>query len=101
MADITVQQLKERMDNDEQLNIIDVRESYEHEEFNIGGSLIPLGDLPASISKLGNLKDAEVIVYCRSGSRSGMAAQFLSQNGFSNVRNLSGGMLHWQEVHGS
>jgi len=98
MSDITVQQLKQRLDQGEELNIIDVRETYEHEEFNIGGRLIPLGELPGSIDKIENLKDQEIVVYCRSGSRSGMAAQFLSQSGFENVRNLTGGMLHWQEV---
>ena len=100
MSDITVQQLKERIDAEEALHIIDVRESYEHEEFNIGGELIPLNDIPTAISKLSENKEEEIIVYCRSGNRSGMAQQFLKQAGFANVRNLIGGMLHWQEVFG-
>jgi rhodanese-related sulfurtransferase len=96
MNDITAEELKERMDKGEQLNIIDVREEHENEEFNIGGQLIPLGTLPDHISELDNLKEEEVIVYCRSGNRSGQAKMFMSDMGFTRVRNLVGGMLNWQ-----
>lgn len=100
MADITTEELKQRMDNGEQLTIIDVREPYEYEEFNIKGQLIPLGELPARIGELEAFKDSEVIVHCRSGARSNSAKLFLEDAGFSNVRNLLGGMLDWQARYG-
>ena len=98
--DITVQQLKEKIDNQESFVLIDVREPWENEEFNIGGQLIPVGDLMAKIPDLEAHKEEEVVVYCRSGNRSGMAQALLQSAGFLNVRNLTGGMLHWQDVFG-
>jgi rhodanese-related sulfurtransferase len=96
MADITCEELKERMDKGEELTVIDVREPHEFEEFNIGARLIPLGTLPAKVGELETLKDQEVIVHCRSGARSANAKMFLQDHGFSNVRNLLGGMLEWR-----
>lgn len=96
MADITTEELKQRMDNGEQLNVIDVRELHEYEEFNINGKLIPLGELPSRLSEVEHLKNEEIIVHCRSGARSGNAKMFLEDHGFSNVRNLLGGMLDWR-----
>lgn len=99
MQNITAEELKQRMDNGEALNIVDVREPHEHEEFNIGGILIPLGDVRAmQIDEIEDLKDKEVIVYCKSGNRSGQAAMLLETMGFSNVVNLQGGMMRWREV---
>ena len=92
---ITVQELNERLKKNEKLNIIDVREPFEHDMSNIGGVLIPLGDLPHQIEQIDDLKNEEVIVYCRSGNRSGSACQYLTRLGFSNVRNLEGGMSRW------
>ncbi|MCL4109267.1 UNVERIFIED_CONTAM: hypothetical protein GTU68_063035 [Idotea baltica] len=97
---ITVEELKERLDKSEKLNLIDVREIYEHEEVNIGGELIPLGTIPTSVEDLWDKKDEEIIVYCRSGNRSGQAQQFLLQSGFTNVLNLTGGMLAWVDKYG-
>jgi len=97
MEDLTVQQLKEKLDKKEDFILIDVRENYEHEEFNIGGKLVPLGDLMTALPDLENAKEKEVIVYCRSGNRSGMAKDLLIGLGFKNVRNTLGGMLAWQE----
>jgi len=95
--DITVQELKERMDaGDSNFVLIDVREPYEHEEFNIGGQLIPVGQVMAAIPSLEAHKDDEIIVYCRSGNRSGMAKMLMETAGFKNVKNLLGGMLAWQ-----
>ena len=99
--DITVQQLKEKQDKNDSFVLIDVREQWENDEFNIGGQLIPLGDLMNKIPELESHKNEEVVVYCRSGNRSGMAQQILQSAGFSNVRNLIGGVVHWQEVHGN
>lgn len=95
--DITVQELKERLDKGEQLNLIDVREPNEYEADNIGAKLIPLGDLPYELDQLDGLQDEEVIVHCRSGARSARAQQLLEENGFTNVRNVTGGMLAYRE----
>ena len=100
MQDITVQELKERMDNSENLIVIDVREPHEYEEYNIGARLIPLGSLPDYMDELNQHNNAEIIVHCRSGMRSGNAKLFMMDNGFSNVRNLLGGMLAWRDAFG-
>lgn len=99
--DITVQELKNKIDAEEKFVLVDVRESYEHDEFNMGGKLMPLGELPSSMAELSQSKDDEVVVYCRSGKRSGMAQRLLQQAGFRNVRNLEGGVLAWVDAHGS
>ncbi|WP_341837087.1 rhodanese-like domain-containing protein [Chitinophaga pollutisoli] len=102
MENITVEDLKKRIDSGEQLNLVDVREPHENAEFNIGGTLVPLGDIRSmEIGAIEGLKDEEVIVYCRSGNRSGQAAMVLETMGFSNVKNLAGGMLKWQETFGA
>ncbi|WP_298737522.1 rhodanese-like domain-containing protein [uncultured Chitinophaga sp.] len=101
MENITSEELKQRLDNGEQLNIVDVREPHEHADFNIGGTLVPLGQIQAmQVDELEDLKDKEVIVYCRSGNRSGQAAMILETMGFQNVKNLVGGMLKWEEKFG-
>lgn len=94
--DITVQELKQRLDAGEKLNIFDVREPNEYEADNIGAHLIPLGDLAYELDQLDGLQDDEVIVHCRSGSRSARAQQILEENGFTNVRNLIGGLLAYR-----
>lgn len=94
--DISVQELRERLDKGETLNLIDVREPNEYEVDNIGATLIPLGELPYRVDELDGLQDQEVIVHCRSGARSARAQQFLEENGFTNVRNLVGGMLAYR-----
>lgn len=98
--DINVQELKQKLDQDEKFLFIDVRERHEYEDFNLGGKLIPLGDIPEAIASLEEHKSDEIVIYCRSGQRSGMAQQFLQQHGFSNVRNLTGGVLAWVELFG-
>lgn len=97
MNDITVEELKERMDRGESLHIIDVREPHEYEEFNIGAKLIPLGTLPDAAAGMDVLKNEEIILHCRSGARSGNTKLYLQELGFSKVRNLLGGMLAWRE----
>lgn len=101
MNDITVEELKERMEKGESLHIIDVREPFEYEEYNIGARLIPLASLPDAASELESLKDAEIILHCRSGARSGNAKLYLQEIGFTKVRNLLGGMLAWRERFGN
>jgi len=98
--DITVQELKEKLDKKEEFVFIDVREPHEYQEFNLGAQLIPLGKIVESISELEAHKDQEVVVHCRSGARSGMAQQVMQQSGFKNVRNLTGGVLAWLEIYG-
>jgi rhodanese-related sulfurtransferase len=101
MENITPEEVKARLQKGEALNLVDVREPNENAEFNIGGQLVPLGNVRAmQVDELENLKDKEVIVYCRSGNRSGQAALLLETMGFQNVKNLQGGMLAWEEKFG-
>lgn len=99
--DLTVTELKAKMDAQEPVVLVDVREDYEHEEFNIGGTLIPVGTLAQRMGELEGHKEAEIVVYCRSGKRSGVAKQMLERAGFPQVRNLLGGMLDWEEQYGT
>ncbi|GAB3201353.1 rhodanese-related sulfurtransferase [Pontibacter aydingkolensis] len=93
-SDITAEELKERLAKGETPVIIDVREDWEYQEANIAGARnIPLGALPQQLEDLEDLKDKEVIVQCRSGARSATAKAFMQQQGFSNVRNLLGGIM--------
>ncbi len=102
MTTMTVEQLKARIDAGEQLNIIDVREPNEYQEFNIGAKLVPLGKITSmQADELDDLKDEEVILHCRSGKRSATAGLFLESMGFKNTVNVEGGMLAWQEKFGS
>lgn len=99
MVTITAEEVKRRLDAGEKLHIIDVREPHENAEFNIGGLLLPLGKVQTmQIDEIEDLKNEEVIVYCRSGNRSGQACQILELAGFTNTRNLVGGMLNWRET---
>jgi rhodanese-related sulfurtransferase len=101
MENISVEEVKERLSKGEQLNLVDVREPYEHEDFNIGGILFPLGDIQAMmVEELEELKDIEVILYCRSGNRSAQAGMILDMLGFENTKNLVGGMVSWEEKFG-
>lgn len=98
MTTITVEEVKARIDTGEQLNILDVREPHENAEFNIGGSLIPLGKIQSmQLDDIEDWKKEEIIVYCRSGNRSGQACLILEAAGFNNVKNLTGGMLEWRD----
>ena len=98
MNNITPEEVKARLDAGEKLELVDVREPSENEVFNIGGVLLPLGKIKDfDIDSIESLKDKEVIFYCRSGNRSGQAAMMLESMGFTNVKNLVGGMLSWQE----
>ena len=95
---ISVEELKARIDAGETLHLVDVREPGEHAEFNIGGLLLPLGNVRTlQIDEIDGWKDEEVICYCRSGNRSGQACRILETAGFTNVKNVTGGMLAWQD----
>lgn len=98
MKTIDVQTLHQKIADGETLNLVDVREPSEHSEFNIGGILLPLGEIRVGDTEtIEHLKDAEVFLYCRSGNRSGQAAMVLESLGFSNVVNVTGGMLSWRD----
>lgn len=101
MEDISVQELKQRIDAGDAPVLIDVRETYEWEEFNIGGQLVPLGTLQATLPDLEEFEEREIVVFCRSGARSAAAKDFLLKQGFKKVRNLMGGMMAWQASFGS
>jgi rhodanese-related sulfurtransferase len=98
MTNITPEEVKKRLDAGEILNLIDVREPHENAEFNIGGKLLPLGKIQSMQTEdIEDLRSEEVILYCRSGNRSGIAAMTLDSMGFTNTKNLIGGMLTWQQ----
>ena len=95
MQIIEATELKQRLVS-EKINLIDVRQPEEHAEFNIGGILLPLGNIMSmQIDEIEDLRNEEVICYCRSGQRSMQAAMMLETMGFTNVKNLAGGMLGW------
>ena len=96
--DITCQEVKDRLNNGENFNFIDVREEWEYEENNIGAKLIPLGELPNRLSEIEHMKDEEVVVHCKSGGRSGQAKKYLNGQGYSNVRNMVGGITAYMEL---
>ncbi len=97
MEIIQIDELKRRMDANDILHLIDVRQPEENAEFNIGGTLLPLGNiLSMQMEEIEDLKEDEIICYCRSGQRSMQAAMMLESMGFKNVKNLVGGMLGWQ-----
>ncbi len=95
MNEISVQELKEKIDKGEDFQLIDVREDFEYETSNLGGQLIPLGGILIETDKIA--RDKDVVIMCRSGKRSAMAIQQLEQQGFTNLYNLYGGILAWAE----
>jgi len=101
MKQITAEELKARMNNGETLHIIDVREPAEYAEYNIGGKLIPLGKIVnMQIDELEDLKNEELILHCKGGTRSTQACLILEQAGFTNVVNLTGGAIAFQRLPG-
>ncbi len=98
MTNISVATLKQRIAKGDKVNLLDVREPDERAAFNIGGTFIPLGNIMAmQTDELDELKKEEIICYCRSGKRSVQAAMMLETLGFTNIVNLDGGMIAWQE----
>lgn len=101
MTNITVTELKNRIDAGEELHIIDVREPSEYAEYNIGAKLIPLGQIAnMQLDELEDLKNAELIIHCKMGGRSMQACMILEQAGFTNVVNVTGGVMAWKELFG-
>jgi adenylyltransferase/sulfurtransferase len=90
---MSVKELKQRLDQGDKLLVLDVREPWEYQIANIGGHLIPLNDLPKRVAELN--ADQEIVVQCKSGGRSQRAAEFLARNGFEKIHNLAGGITAW------
>ena len=97
--DMTVAELKSRLEMHEPVQLIDVREQLEFHTFNIGGENIPLGKLLAEVDEMEYDTDQEIVVICQRGLRSETARRVLESKGFTNVKNLSGGLLAWRKAH--
>lgn len=99
MNSITPIHLKEKLNNNEAVVLIDVREEYEHTDFNIGGTLIPMNTVFEQIEKIP--KNKPVVLYCAKGIRSAMVIQRLEEKyGYNNLINLTGGMYAWRKETG-
>lgn len=97
VPEITVQDLKSRIDAGNRPFILDVRGPDEYEGANIDGALIPLGQLPERLDEIREHQDDDVVVHCRSGARSAKAVEYLRDNGFANAVNLKGGIHAWSD----
>jgi len=98
MEDITVEELKEKLDNKEDFVFLDVREEWEYEEDNLGALNISLGQLPHQLNTLEKHRNDEIVIHCRSGARSGKAKELLESKGFKKVRNVLGGILAYRKL---
>ncbi len=96
MKEISVQELKDKMDNNVEFQLIDVREPFEYEVSNLNGINIPLSGVVIESDKIS--KDIPVVIHCRSGKRSAQAIMLLEQEGFTNLSNLQGGILAWKDA---
>ena len=92
---LTVKELKRRIDAGEDVFILDVREPYEYEIAQIGGKLIPQNDVPNRLAEID--RNREIIVHCHSSIRSQKIAEFLKQQGYPRVVNLAGGIQAWAD----
>ncbi len=96
MKEITVQELKEKMDRNEDFQLIDVRESFEYEICNLNGELIPMASVLDEVDRIS--KDKPVIVHCKSGGRSGVIVMELERRfGMTNLYNLKGGIIAYSQ----
>jgi len=96
MKEVTVQELKAMKDKKEDFQLIDIREEYEYDICQIGGELIPMGEITENLDKISKTK--KVVVHCRSGKRSASVVQMLEQqHGYTNLYNLKGGIMAWAE----
>jgi len=99
MEEITVQEFKKKIDDEESnVFLLDVRETFEQYQSNIkyeNSKLIPVGELQSRLDEIESHKDSEIVCMCRSGARSSQACQLLEREGFSNVKNLKGGINEW------
>jgi molybdopterin/thiamine biosynthesis adenylyltransferase/rhodanese-related sulfurtransferase/molybdopterin converting factor small subunit len=95
LPEISVEELKKKLDDKEDIFILDVREPHEYQICNLNGHLIPLGDLPKRVGELDSSR--EIVAHCKMGGRSAKAVAFLQQAGFTKVHNLTGGITAWAE----
>lgn len=98
MQEITVQEFKQKLDNEEEVFLLDVREPFEQYQSKIdydNSTLIPVDKLADRLNEIEEHKNREVVCMCRSGGRSAKACKLLEQEGFSNVKNLKGGINEW------
>lgn len=96
MKEITVEELKQKIDQQEDFQLIDVREEFEYETSNLDGENIPLAEILLEKAKIS--MDKPVIIHCRSGKRSAQAILLLEKEGYTNLANLQGGILAWKET---
>lgn len=96
ISEITVNELKKLKENNADFFLLDVRRPNEFTEFNINGHLIPLDELDDRLNEIP--KNKPIIIHCRSGVRSASAVRLLLANNFSDVKNLAGGILAWQDL---
>jgi rhodanese-related sulfurtransferase len=96
----SAQELKKELTEAKTIQLVDVREPHEHEEYNIGGVNIPLGDIMLHEEELKALsEEGEIVLYCRSGNRSGMAQKIIAMRmGITHTANLEGGILAWKDL---
>jgi adenylyltransferase/sulfurtransferase len=97
VPEITVEELKQKLDARQDVFILDVREPNEYKICNLNGHLIPLNELPKRLQELDAAKDkdTEIVVHCHRGGRSARAVAFLQQAGYKQAKNLKGGILDW------
>lgn len=95
MKEITVKEVKKLMEEGADFQLIDVREPNEVAQASIGGLHIPMGNMADNLDKVE--KNKQVVVYCRSGRRSGTVVEFLERKGFNNAYNMTGGILAWKD----
>jgi len=95
VPEIQAEELKQRLDQGENLFLLDVRDEYEYEISNIGGHLIPLAELPKRLNEL-NIRE-EIVAVCKMGPRGVKAVEYLQQHGFNKVSNLRGGIHAWSD----
>jgi sulfur-carrier protein adenylyltransferase/sulfurtransferase len=95
VSEIQAMELKQRLDAGDNLFLLDVRDENEYEISNIGGTLIPLAELPERVSELDSSR--EIITVCKMGPRGARAVQLLRKSGFAKVRNLTGGIHAWSD----
>ncbi len=100
MKQLTAEELAQYLKANPTLQLLDVREPFEHEEYNIGGTNIPLSDIPFQIEEIKAMSgNGEIVLYCRTGGRSAMAQKLLGmQFGVENTINLLGGVVAWQQM---
>jgi rhodanese-related sulfurtransferase len=97
-SNINAPEMASRLQNKEHLHLLDVREVIEYHTYNVGGANVPLSTLPNALAGLSYNKTDEIIVICKAGLRSKTAQSILQQNGYTNVRNLAGGLMALQKI---